>query len=342
MRQPGTIIDSWIDASVAGLACYYVESNGRRTEYVATVPRSIYDAWGSQATRDALELKIRTQRRRQWGLGEPDSIFVWTTDLHYGQALNRSSRSDIFARICALNPAFIVDTGDTGDTSDPAQYVEFKAQIAALSCPMYYMPGDHDEGYGLDLTGETLGQVATYDTWDAAGLDRGFVVDAGPFRLISAITYKLRAPSAQIRQAGITADQVTRIETQCAAALAASKIPILCTHHPGSAIKQLDGGGYTDFADLMSVNTCSRKWGGHQHSDCYQATNLGFQDVEGGSLWINGPADARTLDSGFMLCEVYTSVPRIDISYIRARPPWDVYGPVAQNVGDATYTAIVV
>lgn len=342
MRMPGTIIEAWTDDDRALLSVFYTEGNGRRTEYTAQCSRATYDLLGAQGTRDLLERQIRTQRRKQQVLGEPDMLFVWTTDLHFGQSLNRSSRSEIFARICSLNPAFIVDTGDSGDTSAAAEYVEFKAQIAALTVPFYYMPGDHDEGWGLDITGQTPGEIATYDTWLAAGLDMSFVVDAGPFRLISAISYKIRAPNPLRGKGALTAEMVARIETQCAAAAAAGKIPIVCTHHPLSSIEQLDGGAYASAFELLTSNGCHNHWGGHLHYDCFDETVSGVHYVVGGSLWINGPVDARTLDSGFHLCEVYsTPTPRIDISYIRARPPWDVYGPVAQAVGDATYTPMI-
>src|SRR5437867_501032 len=97
-----------------------------------------------------------------------DFTFVHISDTHVGAGSNAEIDAALFKEISALNPAFVVNTGDVCETGTPEQYERFQEVARNLTCPQYIAPGNHDVRWNpLGKEGFERGAKSPlYQSWD--------------------------------------------------------------------------------------------------------------------------------------------------------------------------------
>jgi Icc protein len=117
-------------------------------------------------------------------------------------------------------PSAVVVTGDLTDSGRPAEYAQLRALLAPLACPIYLLPGNHDD------RGELRRAFAEHDYLrqsDDTFLQ--YAVDLGGLRLVAVDTTVTRAPHGELESA-----HLEWLET----ALAQDRMTptIVAMHHP--------------------------------------------------------------------------------------------------------------
>lgn len=197
-----------------------------------------------------------------------------------------------------LNLDFLIDTGDITNNAAVQEFADYNTAMSVITCPMYQIPGNHDDEGG-----------GTFTNFDAAGLSRHFTIDAGKFRLIG-IT------STGDPDASVSADEIAYADAAIAAA--GGRSVILITHHPFTNIAMV--AGYADMENYLTTKGITRQWAGHIHLGCVEYLVSGIQMVCGGSLYRNGINPTYNDYGGIMICTVYSD--RIEIDYRSGRSPF--------------------
>ena len=91
------------------------------------------------------------------GDNNPLFTFIQISDVHTGNPVNQPVHRRLQAAVAlanALEPAFVIDTGDVAShpvyAASPeylAEFDEYRGYINALRPPLYVIPGNHDIGY---------------------------------------------------------------------------------------------------------------------------------------------------------------------------------------------------
>lgn len=203
--------------------------------------------------------------------------FVWISDVHRGAIYNYNldTWSGIIRHIDAIEPEFVVDTGDHVATplDDPNFYLEYNRGVALSKiASWYHVPGNHDAavsgGYYNDFT-----------NYLAAGFPQHFTVDIGNFRFIGFTSYQDNVPVAT--QAWIEAGEKTWLLGELGSL--GGKTPILMTHFQGDFLAA--GGWATFWADIGAYGV-KAVLSGHDHFPCLSAVKAGgIIQVMGPSVW---------------------------------------------------------
>jgi Icc protein len=117
-------------------------------------------------------------------------------------------------------PSAVVVTGDLTDFGRPAEYAHLRDLLAPLACPVYLMPGNHDDRDELRRAFPEHGHLHESD---AAFLQ--YAVDLGGLRLVALDTSVSRAPHGELGEA-----QLAWLESALAADRATPTI--VAMHHP--------------------------------------------------------------------------------------------------------------
>lgn len=117
-------------------------------------------------------------------------------------------------------PVAVVVTGDLTDFGRPAEYAHLRALLAPLACPVYLMPGNHDDRAALRRA------FPEHDWLQQSGeAFLQYAVDLGGLRLIALDTSVTKAPHGELGPAHLA---------WLDAALAADRTTptIVAMHHP--------------------------------------------------------------------------------------------------------------
>ena len=117
-------------------------------------------------------------------------------------------------------PVAVVVTGDLTDFGRPAEYAHLRALLAPLACPVYLMPGNHDDRAALRRA------FPEHDWLQQSGeAFLQYAVDLGGLRLIALDTSVTKAPHGELGPAHLA---------WLDAALAADRSTptIVAMHHP--------------------------------------------------------------------------------------------------------------
>ena len=117
-------------------------------------------------------------------------------------------------------PVAVVVTGDLTDFGQPAEYAHLRALLAPLACPVYLMPGNHDDRAALRRA------FPEHDWLQQSGeAFLQYAVDLGGLRLIALDTSVTKAPHGELGPAHLA---------WLDAALAADRTTptIVAMHHP--------------------------------------------------------------------------------------------------------------
>ena len=136
----------------------------------------------------------------------------------------------------------VVVTGDLTDFGRPAEYAQLRRLLEPLGCPVYLMPGNHDDGAELRRS------FADHDYLRQGDGSRiRYAVDLGGLRLVALDTSVPKASHGEL-----AADQLDWLETTLTAAPATPTIVAL--HHPPftTRIGHMDDIGLLRGADALA------------------------------------------------------------------------------------------
>jgi 3',5'-cyclic AMP phosphodiesterase CpdA len=163
-------------------------------------------------------------------------------------AYGRVDTSAFFAQaIAAVNrlerPAdAVVVSGDLTDRAMAEEYAHLARLLGPLACPVYLMPGNHDDGAALRAA------FARHDYLRQSPGDRLYwAVDLGGLRLVALDSTVPRAPHGELEQ-----EQLDWLERTLAAAPATPTL--VAMHHPPFAtrIGHMDDMGLLHGADALA------------------------------------------------------------------------------------------
>lgn len=174
----------------------------------------------------------------------------------------------------------VVVTGDLTDFGRAAEYAQLRALLAPLACPIYLMPGNHDDGAELR---RAFPEHAYLRQADGRHVD--YAVDLGGLRLVALDTSVPKAPYGEIDDA-----QLAWLEKTLAAA---PSIPtVLALHHPPFAtrIGHMDDIGLVHGAGALEAVVAQhaqveRVISGHLHRS--------IQTRWGGTIAMTSPSTAH-------------------------------------------------
>ena len=90
-------------------------------------------------------------------------------------------------------PCAVVVTGDLTDFGRPGEYERLRSLLAPIGCPIYLLPGNHDDRQALRVTFEDYGYL------QQPGSDSlRYTVDLGGLRLVAIDTTVARAPHGEL------------------------------------------------------------------------------------------------------------------------------------------------
>ena len=140
-------------------------------------------------------------------------------------------------------PVAVVVTGDLTDFGRPAEYTHLRALLAPLACPVYLMPGNHDDRAALRRA------FPEHDWLQQSGeAFLQYAVDLGGLRLIALDTSVTKAPHGELGPAHLA---------WLDAALAADRTTptIVAMHHPpfATGIAHMDRIGLTKGAGELEA-----------------------------------------------------------------------------------------
>jgi len=149
-------------------------------------------------------------------------IVVQLTDPHVSESssASRERLAAAVAHVAALPvaPAAVLLTGDVADHGTPREYALAREILAALPCPVYAIPGNHDEREALRAAFGAQGAHAMTDFVQ-------YTIDDGPLRLVALDTTVPRAAGGTM-----CAARLAWLETRLAEAPA--RPTLLFMHHP--------------------------------------------------------------------------------------------------------------
>ena len=179
----------------------------------------------------------------------------------------------------------VVVTGDLTDFGRPGEYAQLRRLLDPLGCPVYLMPGNHDDGAELRRS------FADHAYLHQGGGSRvRYAVDLGGLRLVALDTSVPKAPHGELGD-----DQIDWLDATLGAEPAMSTIVAL--HHPPFAtrIGHMDDiglqRGATALADVIARHPqVERVISGHLH----RSIQMRF----GGTIAMTAPSTAHqvTLD----------------------------------------------
>jgi hypothetical protein len=313
---PGAAIEIWSQGAEASL--YYDKSKVGATVETPVLTgtyHGTFDQYGGNTIANLASRAIAdvTYPTRPAGVA---GRFVWISDVHR----NRNPHfTDLAAWFNEIDADFLIDTGDIMIDDLETEYTSYLSDLVSLGVTRYNTPGNHDRGADEAYT--------LYNS--NIGMDH-FAVTVGSVRFIGFAT----------KQVAETADtfEVPQAEKDFVAAELAALgglTPILMSH-----LKAPDAQFLAD-AYTAGVRNYLH---GHQHANCETYSDVGILFVSGGSAdstHIGNPITQTNTDGGLMVVDVYAD--RIEITYARARWPWDAFVPSNSGIAnDVQYTPIVI
>lgn len=235
--------------------------------------------------------------------------FMWATDIHCGRADTYPGDNPAPWLTCvnSANIQFSIATGDLTDLSTAAEFAQYAGIVAALTKPAYSVPGNHDEGAGLDSGGQTADGPATWAEFKAAvSADTHFAVSCQGWRMIGICANIIRAPADEKGYGEIPAAELAWLEGQLQALN--GQRAMIFMHEPAYAYAaeyvgwhvHADYGG-TEFLALCQTYGVFAVCTGHKH---YPLTGY----VSNGVNFINAPSRAwqySSLPTGYVLVDVF-------------------------------------
>lgn len=236
---------------------------------------------------------------------------MWLSDSHRGRNTNFVYIPEMINRI---NPDAYVDTGDFMIDNNPSEMTTYLADVAAITAPKFYLPGNHDRGPAMNY--------AWYDQY--FGMDYfSFVV--GGVRFIG--VGSRHNPDGTFSVLPTVKAQVI----SDFAALTNEPVIIMC-HTPS-----VD----SDLTSLFASYGIKAYLHGHAHANCTVNYDDGYMTVSGGSNMQSTDGVQSNTDGGMMILDVYSS--RIEITYLRARWPWDTFKSTNSGIAnDVKYIPITI
>ncbi len=137
----------------------------------------------------------------------PPRLLVQLSDPHikspgalaYGRVDTAAYLQDAVNAINALNvpPVAVLITGDLTDFGRPAEYAHLRQLLQPLRCPVYLMPGNHDDRLALRQAFPSEVQALTSETDDMAAFIQ-YAIDLGGLQLITLDTTVPGAPHGEL------------------------------------------------------------------------------------------------------------------------------------------------
>src|SRR5689334_15886828 len=181
-------------------------------------------------------------------------LLVQLSDTHIRQpgqlAYRRVDTSTYLARAVAAvgsmpqAPDAVVLTGDLTDFGRSDEYAHLRALLSPLSCPVYLMPGNHDDGAALRSAFPDHPELQQNPVGDRVC----WAVDIGGLRLVALDTTVPRAAQGELE-----APQLAWLDRTLAAARTAPTI--VAVHHPPfpTRIGHMDDIGLVHGADAFAA-----------------------------------------------------------------------------------------
>lgn len=214
--------------------------------------------------------------------------FAWFTDIHIGRGgtFDPGQPEDAFDYVGTNFPdiSFVMASGDITDNSTTAEFNSFlskKSGSTLASKTWYFLPGNHDEGAGLEASGGTADGPATYAEYDAAGFPRRWSFSQGGYKFIGFTSYIRRNPDPLEGFGNVSSTDLTYLENELISA--GSDKPFVFSHFGlSNAIgNNIKGTPQTNIFSLMNTYNARVYFHGHRHADLREDDDTSVYHVNG-------------------------------------------------------------
>jgi 3',5'-cyclic AMP phosphodiesterase CpdA len=282
-------------------------------------------------------------QRKRADVGEAaDAIIGWLTDIHIGRndvfvgTFDPGEPEDSWDQLATfLEPgAKVIVSGDVTEQSTDAEFTSYASKLAGsdlAAMTLHYLPGNHDEGEGLDPSGTVNGEVATFEEYEDAGYGFEWTFTAGEFQFIGFTTIVQREPDANPGKGKLKTGALAYVAAQLEVARIAGKVPVLVSHYPlrDSIGENLDGSDQTALYALITAYQVPLYLSGHRHllfSAVAKVDDESYPDAEIDPTipylyHVNGQCNAYTIASvgGFHVISLTGLAFKLDV-YSRLSP----------------------
>ena len=199
--------------------------------------------------------------QRQYRLAQiTDCHLLPTVDQYYQQIQPAKYLQAIVAQLCLELPDAVILTGDLVQNASAASYQLLAEICQPLACPVFYLPGNHDDLQQLDL----LSQQAPFHAAKSLRLAN--------WQLLLLNTKGL-TPSGVF---GVDQQEWLQQQLKPSDALA---VWLFCHHHPRPIGSSIDKHGQLDGAALWQHIFAEPRIQGISHGHCHYAYNSQFGKV---------------------------------------------------------------